>query len=379
MAPGLADGVRPPLGTLVILHGLWGSLEQTAAHGAGFSNAGWRCVLLDLRGHGESTGTVLSFGAHEADDVHDALLQLRADGTIAGPLVLVGYSYGASTALLTAAGSRSGIDGVAAIAPFARLRDVAPNFAPLFVGWLSWFVSDGLIDRVVAEAGRQGGFDPVADSPLGRAAEVRVPVLLLSGADDHLVPAEQGALLAAGLGGPVERHLIPGQDHIPLVLVPDLSLPRTLSWLRRTVVRDADGDLPLDDPLVGWQGDDAPGIRATWTWRTRPDDQSRPWPTPAGVRRVRLWLRTPAAWLGRDLELDLGTVARGDDTWLGPVRLGGTCAPLPQSLPRARRYRIPAWAVSGIDELTVTITSDDANQGIRWPAGAALLRPAPDA
>lgn len=362
--------VRRPLGTVVVLHGLWGSAEITAPHGACLANAGFRCVLIDLRGHGESTGATISFGKHEADDLRDVLRILRADGTISGPTALVGFSYGASVALM-AAGQGIGVRGVAAVAPFARLRDVAPNFARAFVGWLAWFATEGLADRVVARAGELGGFDPLADSPLAAAPAVRMPVLLVHGEKDTLVPPEQSALLDATLGGPHRRVLVPGQDHIEEVLDPGLSLPALLPWLERLLAPDAYRS--VDGPLVGWTGEVLAPLSAAWAWRSAPADRTADWPRPAGGRNVRTWATVPPAWIGRDLELLLGTVTRADETYAGGVRIGGIDV---VGLPVCRVHRVPGWLVGAHVEFTVRVLADKPGDGIRWAGGGtALLRP----
>ena len=365
----------PPLGTVVLLHGLWGDIDAMADHAAALANAGFRCVLVDLRGHGESTGGTISFGKHEADDVRALLRALRANGTLSGKVALLGFSYGASVALMVAAHDAP-ITTVVAVAPFARLRDVAGNFATRFAGWLSWFVTDSLTDAVIAKAGTKGGFDPEADSPLASAPRIQVPVLFLHSDHDDLVPGEQSARLAAAMPGPHRRVVIAGPDHIQEVLTPALSLPIAIPWL---VDHLAPGSVVgLTGPLVGWVGPrDAP-LQATWNFRHGPSDLNAGWSRPAGTRQVRTWFRVPAAWLGRDLQLDLGTVDGADETWLGPVRLGGREERGPLPLPLFRRYRIPAWAVGGMNELTISVTNPQPERGIAWAGGGMpLLRIAP--
>ena len=234
-----------PLATVLILHGLNGSSEWTAAHAACLANAGFRCVLIDLRGHGESTGDTVSFGKFEAADIREALTRLQADGTISGPLILMGCSLGGSVALMAACEptpvaavsvAAVPVAAVIAIAPFAHVGDVAPHFAHRFAGWWTWLVTDGLTRNTIAAMGRLGGFDPLADSPLAWAPRVQVPVLLIHGADDDLVPAEQSAQLAQALGGEVTRVVIPGQEHIATVLEPGLTMPTILPWLEQHFV-----------------------------------------------------------------------------------------------------------------------------------------------
>jgi dipeptidyl aminopeptidase/acylaminoacyl peptidase len=55
-----------------------------------------------------------------------------------------------------------------------------------------------------------------ARSPVGRASEIAVPVLVLQGADDKVVPPAQAQLLVDSMraaGGTVEQHVYEGEGH----------------------------------------------------------------------------------------------------------------------------------------------------------------------
>lgn len=367
---------REPVGTLILLHGMWGSIDYLTDHGVAFANAGWRVVLLELRGHGESTGGMVTYGNCESRDVIEALQRLQADGTLHKPVALVGWSLGGSVAIM-AAGRGAPVDAVVAIAPFAHLRDVAPNFADHFGGWLSWLATDGLADRVITQAGVLGGFDPVADSPLALVPNVHQPLLLIHGANDDLIPPQQSLLLANAAGGPVTRVIVPGQDHIEEVFSAALSVPIILDWLRRTPALHQPGDAPLMfiGPLANHPGEPTAGI-ATWSWRPVPWDLTGPWPRPAGVRSLRLWPAIPLPWLYRDLDIDLGTMPQRDETHYNGVLIGSTPFINPIPLPRNRRYPIPGWLHTPDGELTIRLETAVKDSGISWAGGSALLQPA---
>jgi hypothetical protein len=301
------------------------------------------------------------------------LSRLRAAGALAGRVAVFGCSYGASVALMaTAWGPRDDIAGVVAIAPFARLRDVAPNFADRFVPWWArWVVTRGLVDRVVTAMGEQAGFEPERDSPLAVAPQVRCPVLLLHGADDDLVPPAQSELLAAALGGPVQRVVVPGQEHIREVIDPGLSVPVALPWLGRLLAPGL--FVCTDGPLLGWVGEPLAPVRATWAWRPAPIDRTSDWPRPAGGRNLRTWVGVPVAWLGRDLQLDLGTVSGSDRTWYDGIEIGQTADLLP-GMAVFRRYHIPAWANwQPRGTLTIHLETRAEGHGIRWSHGGVAL------
>lgn len=372
--------LREPVGTVVLLHGMWGSIDFLTDHGVAFANAGWRTVLLELPGHGESTGSTMSYGNRESRAVIEALQRLQADGTMHPPIALIGWSLGGSVALMAAARGAP-VDSVIAVAPFARLRDVAPNFADRFGGWLRWLATDSLTDAVIAKAGTFGGFDPLADSPFAAMAHLRQPLLLLHGTDDTLISPRQSELLAntaiAAGNRSVSRWLIPGQDHIETVVNAALTVPLILDWLRHTPSNRRASDVPLMlvGPLANHPGEPETGL-STWTWRATPWDFTGPWPRPAGVRRLRLWPTIPLPWLYRDLDLDLGTMPRSDVTTYNHVTIGST--PYLQPCPGShhRRYSIPGWLHTPQGELTIRLETEEAETGVSWAGGSAIMQPA---
>jgi dipeptidyl aminopeptidase/acylaminoacyl peptidase len=80
-------------------------------------------------------------------------------------------------------------------------------------------------------------------SPVHRADAIGVPLLLLQGADDEVVPPAQSKAIADRLrarGGEVELHVYEGEGHgwsKPETLVDELQ--RTEAFLRRHVLRVA--------------------------------------------------------------------------------------------------------------------------------------------
>src|SRR5688500_6385663 len=81
-----------PRGTVVLLHGVRMDRRSLVEVGVDFANAGYRSVLMDLRGHGESTGSYLTYGAVEARDVSALLDQLGARGGGLGCVGAYGFS-----------------------------------------------------------------------------------------------------------------------------------------------------------------------------------------------------------------------------------------------------------------------------------------------
>ena len=108
-------------GTILLLHGILLSKESMLPWGFSFAQAGFRVVLVDLRGHGHSGGQWIGFGAFELYDLKALLDQLQVRGLIQGKLGVLGISYGGSIGLQLA-GTDERVGAVVALAPFSDPR-----------------------------------------------------------------------------------------------------------------------------------------------------------------------------------------------------------------------------------------------------------------
>ena len=90
-------------GTILFLHGLALQKETCGFWAYQIAAAGYRAVLVDLRGHGQSTGDWLTYGVVESRDIVRVIDRLDEKGLLAGKVGLFGESYGAAVALQTAA------------------------------------------------------------------------------------------------------------------------------------------------------------------------------------------------------------------------------------------------------------------------------------
>ena len=81
-----------PRGTVILLHGYGLAQFSMAPWALRLAEEGWRCVLVDLRGHGKSTGKEIYFGTHETNDLSRLLDRMQADGELKGPVAAMGES-----------------------------------------------------------------------------------------------------------------------------------------------------------------------------------------------------------------------------------------------------------------------------------------------
>ncbi len=105
-------------GTIFLLHGYGSDKNFMLGWGLALAQAGYRTVLVDLRGHGHSTGGRIYFGGIERTDMVQCLDSLMRRRVCRGPVGVLGISYGAVLALQWAAIDPR-VESVTAISPYA--------------------------------------------------------------------------------------------------------------------------------------------------------------------------------------------------------------------------------------------------------------------
>lgn len=197
-------------GTIVLLHGIRMDRRALLGFAQEFADRGYRSVLLDLRGHGESTGTHLTYGTVEARDVSQVLdtVETRYGRT---PTFLFGHSYGGAVALHVAA-SDARVLGVVSVSAFASVRSVVNDYERRYVPELEPWIPESWLSAAVNDAAELAEFDP-EQSPESAAARIRVPLLLIHGTRDTQVPPSHARALAFAARAPTELVLLPGDTH----------------------------------------------------------------------------------------------------------------------------------------------------------------------
>ena len=202
--PERARGQRS-VDSVLVLHGKADRKRSMVGLAHRFAKAGVRAILVDLRGHGRSTDTPLTYGVEERRDLSALLDHLEAtEGIELGRLGVYGPSYGGAVALQLA-GVEPRIDRVVAVAAFQSFPAIShallqmPSFA---------------IEGVILTAGFEAGFDPADASPVKHITATRADVLLLYSRDDDIVPFSHGEAIARACGERCRLVPMEGFDHL---------------------------------------------------------------------------------------------------------------------------------------------------------------------
>jgi pimeloyl-ACP methyl ester carboxylesterase len=232
------DGLPGP--GVVIVHGWESGRDRTLPHAQFLHAAGFHCLLIDVRGHGENPPEELPISAGEfAADAEAGLRALLARPEVTGGAIL-GHSMGAAGALVAAAAAADRCAAVVSVsAPadphlltretfrLARLPIPAPVAHPL-----AWVTA-----RVYV---RPRGHSIGSISARDAVRAYRGPILIVHGERDEVIPvghadrleraavrarsraaasgrrrsaAEGTAADATAAPGPVVRYIVPGGGH----------------------------------------------------------------------------------------------------------------------------------------------------------------------
>jgi len=124
-----------PKGTVFLLHAYAMNQSSLVPWALRLAEDGWRCVLVDLRGHGRSGGKLIYYGLRETNDLSELMDQLAQDNSLARPVAAFGVSYGAALALRWAT-VEPRVHTVVAIAPYASMSNVVLNSCRKNSRWL---------------------------------------------------------------------------------------------------------------------------------------------------------------------------------------------------------------------------------------------------
>lgn len=152
-----------------------------------FAERGFTTLLMDYRGFGGNPGSPNEGGLTE--DARAGYAYLLQEGFAAENIYIVGESLGTAVGIRLAAQEKAG--GVLLRSPFTSMPDVAQRITKIPVGW-------ALKDHYDSRS---------------QIVDLHVPVTILAGGDDDLVPAAQSREVAGRAPNLVQYVELPDVGH----------------------------------------------------------------------------------------------------------------------------------------------------------------------
>jgi pimeloyl-ACP methyl ester carboxylesterase len=213
----------PPWGdvkaTLVLLHGHKGRKEGYLAVAERLCAAGFRCILMDLPGHGDHPAPFARFGVTEAKLPNEVLQEAAKRFSFASqPAGLFGISQVGAIALQAAARKGETWFAVAELSAFANLEDVIERQAR------QWFgpVHEPARSIVHWLVEQRAGFRPEQVRPIDSALELKDQSVLIGHGDKDrfILYAHARTLFEAVPSARKEFLPVPGAGHHDVLITP---------------------------------------------------------------------------------------------------------------------------------------------------------------
>jgi len=182
--------IDQPRAVTLFLHGNAGNLSHRESHIRELTAAGSSVLILDYRGYGKSKGRPSEKGLYA--DAAAGYRHLVDSGFSPSQIVVQGESLGTAVAVELA--SRYPCGGVVLEAPFTSIGDMASRVIPVVGKLFVW------------------GFDS-----LGKIKNLSVPILVLHGTGDEVVPFDMGRTLYEAAREPKWFWAIEGAGHNDIV------------------------------------------------------------------------------------------------------------------------------------------------------------------
>ena len=197
---------QPGKKTLLYFHGNAGGLAERADRIRRFMSEGWGVYIMAYRGYAGSTGSPT-----ETRNISDARLAYGAlvlEGVPADSIVIYGESLGTGVAARMAAERRAA--GLILESPYTSILELARSqywYLPV-----QWLLADRYeTDKVIAQ--------------------VRVPVLILHGQKDSLIPVAMAQRLFVLANEPKKLVVLPNGWHSNLYVESNDALPAVRDWI----------------------------------------------------------------------------------------------------------------------------------------------------
>ncbi len=215
-----------PRGTVVLLHGYGLAQFSMAPWALRLGEDGWRCVLVDLRGHGKSTGKRIYFGLRETKDLSQLLDRLDRDGQLAGPVAVMGESYGAALALRWKT-VEPRVQRAVAIAPYVVLSNAVVNIGRDYAPWVPEFFVRTAVKNLPSVLRV-----PLQDlDPVSVMKQNPVAALFVAAGDDKIIPPAEVERLEKLARPGSELIVAPQATHETVTYFFKELTPAVLVWL----------------------------------------------------------------------------------------------------------------------------------------------------
>jgi dipeptidyl aminopeptidase/acylaminoacyl peptidase len=197
---------------IILVHGIDANRSAVLPEAKILAEAGYHLLMLDLRAHGQSEGSLATYGYREALDVQAAVDYLAGLPEIE-QIGALGTSFGGA-AVARAAAIDPRLQAVVIESSYSSLTEAVTDAfeqRSIFPGWSA--------PLLITLAERQAGIKiSQVDSARDLATLQPRAVMIIHGSEDTLFPVEHAHRMYAAAGEPKQLWIIEGLGHASPVL-----------------------------------------------------------------------------------------------------------------------------------------------------------------
>lgn len=191
---------------VLLLHSVRSDRREMVGRAHFLLEAGYSVLLIDMQGHGETSGKNITFGFRESHDAHEALSFLRA--RVKGRKIgVIGVSLGGAASLLGESPVKA--DAVVLEAVYISIESAVINRVSIRVGKIGEYLAPLLTWQIEPRL----GIPLKALSPLNAVKRLKAPVMIIGGTEDRRTPRQESQRLFEQAPEPKQLWLIKGAKH----------------------------------------------------------------------------------------------------------------------------------------------------------------------
>ena len=190
---------------IIISSGLLYERDTVLKYAATLKDAGYNILVFDPRGQGLSAG-VYALGAKEPEDIAGALCWMHKEGI--KKIALLGYSCGATAAIIAAAQHPNEISAVIADSPIANLKYIGGKLVKRALG------TPLIMPICNFLASKKLGYNLFEKTDALKVAGRVSHIFFIHGEEDTAVSPKSSEVLYEKAREPKELWLVPGANHV---------------------------------------------------------------------------------------------------------------------------------------------------------------------
>ena len=195
---------------VLIFHGYRSNAKRDASGGFWYcKDKGFNVLMPDQRAHGRSRSHTIAFGIKERYDVISWIDYCNKNFGNNTPIILMGVSMGAATVMMASGlNLPSNVVGIVADCGYSSPKDILTSVIramKLPVRLTYWITKLGA--RIF------GGFNPDSASAVEAVSGCRLPILIVHGDADTLVPPSMAQKIYDAAAGDKELLIVDGAEH----------------------------------------------------------------------------------------------------------------------------------------------------------------------